>query len=112
MTDWRWANSSINVQRGRVIIDGRDVIEEIDGSGCALIGYNRDEVIGLRGSELVPLDAHAATAVSLDRMRQGEILYRSGRLRHKDGTILNVQVAARALPHGRLLLKVQRLLAD
>ena len=92
---------------GRFIVGAWDVIEHADAAACALLGYTRDELIGLHGSELVPLDAHAGTAVSIDRMRRGEITARVGRLRHKDGTVLSIEVAASPLPDGRLLLQVR-----
>jgi PAS domain S-box-containing protein len=93
---------------GRFIIGRRGVIEDVDAAGCALLGYARDDVVGLHGSELVPFDARPATAASLDRMRLGEIARRAGHLTTKDGTVLDVDVSARPLPDGRLALTVRR----
>jgi len=92
---------------GRFIVDARDVIEDVDAAACALIGYAPEEVIGLHGSELIPLEAHAATAVSLDRMRRGEIAHRAARVRHKDGRVLAVEVTAQPLSDGRLILRLR-----
>ena len=65
----------------------------------------------MHGSELVPFEARPATAASLDRMRLGEITRRQGRLMHKDGTMVSVDVTAQRLPDGRLTLTVRRLSA-
>ena len=92
---------------GRIIVNARDVIEDVDSSVCTLLGYAKEEIIGMHGSELVPLDAHAATAVSLDRMRHGEVTDRPGRLRHRNGAVLDVHVTARMLSDGRLLLALR-----
>jgi PAS domain S-box-containing protein len=93
---------------GRFVIGPRGVIEDVDAAGCSLLGYAHSEIVGLHGSEIVPHDAQAATAVTLDRMRRGEFARRTGRLRQKDGTVIAVEVTARALPDGRLLLTVRR----
>ena len=90
--------------RGIVIVNTRNVVEDVDSVACTLLGYSKQEIIGMHGSELVPLDARPATAVSLDRMRRGEVTHRPGRLRHRSGTVVHVQVAGRVLPDGRLLL--------
>jgi PAS domain S-box-containing protein len=95
---------------GRFIVGKRGMIEDVDAAGCALLGYARDEVVGMHGSELVPFTARPATATSLDRMRLGEIARCEGRLTHKDGTVLDVDVTAQALPDGRLTLSLRKLL--
>lgn len=93
---------------GRFLVGAFDVIEDVDAAACTLLGYARAEIIGLHGSELVPLEEHSKTAASLDRMRRGEVFTRDGQLRRKDGAILGVAVTARPLPDGRLLLCVRR----
>jgi PAS domain S-box-containing protein len=98
---------SIVSGRGVVIVNTQNVIEDIDSAACTLLGYSKQEIIGMHGSELVPLDAHPATAVSLDRMRRGELTHRPGRLRHRNGAVVHVQVAGRVLPDGRLLLALR-----
>src|ERR1700690_1166675 len=94
---------------GRFIVGRRGLIEDVDAAGCTLLGYARDDVVGLHGSELVPFDARPATATSLDRMRLGEIARCEGRLTHKDGTVFGVDVTAQPLPDGRLTLSLRRL---
>jgi PAS domain S-box-containing protein len=84
------------------------VIEDVDAAGCTLLGYARSEIVGLHGSELVPPDAQAATAAALDGMRRGDFVRRMGRLKQKDGTLIAVEVTARALPNGRLVLTLRR----
>jgi PAS domain S-box-containing protein len=95
---------------GRFIVGKRGIIEDVDAAGCALLGYAREDVVGMHGSELVPFNARPATATSLDRMRLGEIVRCEGRLRHKDGTVLEVDVTAQPLPDGRLTLSLRKLL--
>ncbi len=91
------------------VIGPLGVIEDVDAAACALLGYLRNEIVGLHGSELVPLEEHSRTAASLDRMRRGELDRQRGYLCRKDGSILSVQVRARVLSDGRLLLSVGQL---
>ena len=86
----------------------RDMIEEADPVACELLGYTRADLVGIHGSELVPLEDHASTAASLDRMRLGEVVRRNGHVLHSDGTVLAVEVTARILPDARLLLNLRR----
>ena len=94
---------------GRVVVGRRGIIEDVDAGGCALLGYAREDVIGLHGSELIPVEARPATAASLDRMRLGEINRREGRVLRRDGTTLGVDVTARRMAGGRLTLSLKKL---
>ena len=82
-------------------------IEDADDSACRLLGYSHDEMRELHGSQLVPPGERPAVAVSLDRMRRGEIDQRRGRLVRKDGTVLEVDVSAEWLSDDRLALVVR-----
>ena len=80
----------------------------MDAGACRLLGYSRAELLQMHGSELVPVERHNATAVSLDRMRGGSINFRIGVLRRKDGVTLTVAVKAQILGEGRLRLTVSQ----
>jgi PAS domain S-box-containing protein len=94
---------------GRVVVGRRGIIEDVDAGGCALLGYAREDVIGLHGSELIPVEARPATAASLDRMRLGEINRREGRVLRRDGTAVGVDVTAHRMAGGRLTLSLKKL---
>jgi PAS domain S-box-containing protein len=96
------------VYDGRIVVGARGLIEDVDAAGCTLLGYARSELVGLHGSELVPRDAQAATAATLDGMRRGDFARREGLLKHRDGTVIAVEVTAQALPNGRLILGLRR----
>ena len=90
------------------VIGPFDSIEDADAAACKLLGYSRAELLQMHGSELVPVERHGATAVSLDRMRGGNINFRVGVLRRKDGVTLSVSVRAQVLGAGRLRLTVSQ----
>src|SRR5262249_40577731 len=93
---------------GIVVVSPNGVIEDVDDAVCDLLGYGRDEGLGLHGADLLPPDARPRTAGALDRMRRGEVTRREGRVRRKDGTDVLVDVECRALPGGWLVLGLRR----
>ena len=102
------AKQALDVVEATFVVDAHGRIEDVDDSACALLGYSRDQLRGLHGSHLVPRAARPATAASLDRMRRGEVDFREGTLRCRNGVVLRVEVRARALKEGRLALCVRR----
>src|SRR5438876_11513173 len=84
-------------------------IEDVDDTACTLLGYSLAELRGLHGSRLILAEERARVAVSLDRMRRGEIERRRGRIVRKDGTPVPVEVTAERRAHGQLTLVVRLL---
>ena len=81
----------------------------MDDGACALVGYSGAELLQLHGSELVLPEDRPAVATSVDRMRRGTLEWRQGRLVHKDGSVVPIEVSARPLEEGRVELKVRAL---
>ena len=91
----------------RFVVGPYGVIEEVNAAALALVGYTEEELVGAHGSLLVPREAQPATAVSVDRMRRGEITTRVGQLLRRDGTVLVVDIRSRPLSDGRIVLVVR-----
>jgi PAS domain S-box-containing protein len=94
---------------GTFVVGPLGTIEGADGGACRLLGYAEGQLVGLHGSELIPPDARASTAVTLDRMRRDELAVKGGRMIRHDGSIVSVEVSARRLGDGRLELCVRAL---
>jgi PAS domain S-box-containing protein len=94
---------------GTFVVGPLGTIEGVDDGACRLVGYTAEQLVGLHGSELIPPDARASTAVTLDRMRHDELAVNSGRMIRRDGSIFPVEVSARPLGAGRLELCVRAL---
>jgi len=86
-------------------------IEDVDDVACRFLGYSLSELRALHGSQLVLPAERAAVAVSIDRMRRGEIDQRRGRLLRKDGTAIPVEVTAHHRAGEQLTLVVRPLSA-
>ena len=94
---------------GTFVVGPLGTIEGVDEGACRLLGYTQDQLVGLHGSELIPPEARASTAVSLDRMRRDELAVNNGRMIRSDGSTFPVEVSARPLGEGRLELCVRAL---
>jgi|SRR5579862_662552 len=79
---------------GTFVIGRMGRIEDVDDRACTLLGYSLSELRALHGSQLIPPQDRAAVAVSLDRMRRGEVKRRRGWLLRKDGSTIPVEVTA------------------
>jgi PAS domain S-box-containing protein len=101
--------SGRRAQIGTFIVGPLGTIEGADDGACRLLGYAEAELVGLHGSELIPPESRAATAVSLDRMRHEQLAVRTGRMVRRDGSIFPIEVSARPLGGGRLELCVRAL---
>jgi len=82
-------------------------IEAVDDEACRLLGYARAELLALHGTDLVLPEDRPRVAVSIERMREGTVSERQGRLVRKDRAVIGVEVTARAMPEGWMALTVQ-----
>ena len=87
---------------GIFIADASGRYIEANPSGCAMLGYTRDELLEKKISDLIPPEDLAATPIRMDELRQGKIILSERRLVRKDGTLLPVEISARMLSDGRL----------
>ena len=93
---------------GTLIIGPFSTIEDADETACALLGYSKDALVGLHGSELIPQEHRAMVAVALDRMRQGDFAsVVPGVVMRNGGSVLSVEVRAERLPNNRLALRLR-----
>ena len=85
--------------------EGRYV--DVNPSICRMSGYSRDELLGLRASDLVaPVDLpHLNDALSTIAIASE--YQRDYQLRHKDGSAVAVNVMATGMPDGNLLAIVR-----
>lgn len=90
-------------RQGTLVIGPFSTIEDVDEAGCALLGYSKDELVGLHGSELIPREHRPSVAVALDRIRRSDLaLPTPGFIMRKDGSVLSIELTARKLPYNRL----------
>ncbi len=74
---------------------------DVNGAGCRMLGYTRDEIIGKTIVDLIPPEEVERLLQSKEAMLEGETHVAEWHLRRKDGSYLPVEVSARILADGR-----------
>jgi PAS domain S-box-containing protein len=74
---------------------------DVNGAGCRMLGYARDEIVGASIADLLPREDVARLWRSREELLAGGIHVAEWRLRRKDGTYLTAEVSARILADGR-----------
>lgn len=81
-------------------LDGRLV--DVNQSACDLLGYQRGDLVGRAILDLVPPeDAPGLVAVERALLTPGTVHAGEWTLRHRDGTLVAIEVGANILPGGR-----------
>ena len=75
---------------------------DVNSAGCRMLGYSREEILGLGIAELVTADELPRLAPHVARLHSGETDISEWRFRRKDGSLFVGEVSARQLPDGRL----------
>ena len=86
---------------GICITDGRTVLE-VNTRGCEMLGYEREELVGLPINALNNPEDLGNAPLRLEELRSGKTLVSERVLRRRDGTLLQVEVSAKALEDGRI----------
>jgi PAS domain S-box-containing protein len=88
---------------GIVIADEASYYLDANPAMCRMLGYTRDELIGLHASDIVCPDEVAHIAPALRVIHAKADYHREWRFRRKDGTTFEAEVMATAMPDGNLL---------
>ena len=88
---------------GILIGDPESYYLDANGTMCRMLGYSRDELIGLHASDIIaPVDAGQIDP-ALAVINGGSEFRRELRFRRKDGSIFPAEVRATTMPGGNLL---------
>lgn len=92
-----------HAQVGVLLADAQSTYLDANPSACRMLGYSRDELIGLHASDIVlPAEVtHIATALS--EIGSQPRHQRHWRFRRKDGSVFLAEVIATRMPDGTLL---------
>jgi PAS domain S-box-containing protein len=88
---------------GILIADPGSRYLDANASMCRMLGYTRDELIGLHASDIVSQKEiqHIEPALSVIKARSA--YHREWQFRRKDGSVFEAEVIATAMPDGNLL---------
>jgi PAS domain S-box-containing protein len=80
-------------------LDGR--YTDVNGAGCRMLGYSREEMVGKTIQDFIPATDVASLLGIRKQLLAGGSHLGEWMLRRKDGTYLPVEVSAKILPDGR-----------
>jgi PAS domain S-box-containing protein len=88
---------------GIVIADSGSTYVDANPSVCRMLGYDRDELIGLNAADIVVPTEVAHIEPALKAIKTQSDYHREWQFRRKDGSVFPAEVIATAMPDGRLL---------
>ena len=75
---------------------------EVNRAGCAMLGYTRDELLGMHIEDLIAPESLAAAPVDPSRFQDGRSILTERTLMCKDGHHIDVEIHGTRLDDGRL----------
>jgi len=88
---------------GIFISDGEGRYIDVNESGHRMLGYEPGTLIGKHVTDILRIEDHARLATEMSLLKAGESLTREWSLVRKDGTRLDVEIAAQQLSNKQLL---------
>lgn len=96
--------------RDAVFLAGPDMVYlDVNPAACHMLGYNRDELHGMRMCELAPPGRQESLRCSVASLLRDGTLFSEIQLQTKDGRIIPTEINATVLPDGSLLGTVRDL---
>jgi len=87
---------------GIFITDVQGKYLDVNTSGCAMLGYTREEILDQDYTLILLPEDVAQDAPKLDMLRDGKIVLRERRYKRKDGTTFRVEISAKMFSDGRI----------
>jgi len=88
---------------GIVIADQKSRYIDANETMCRMLGYTRDELIGLHASDIVVQSEIQHIEPALDVIKSKSEYHREWMFRRKDGSVFEAEVIATMMPDGNLL---------
>ena len=88
---------------GILVADSRSRYLDANASACRMLGYARNELIGLQAADIVAEREQPHIGLALETIIAGAEYRREWKFRRKDGTTFEADVIATTMPDGNLL---------
>ena len=88
---------------GIFLVDEQSTIIEANPRGCEMLGFSRDEIVGLPLMNYVPADEIMPLAEKMGRLAAEKQVITESALLRKDGTRVEMEISARMLSNGQIL---------
>lgn len=87
---------------GIFVANAEQLYIDVNPAGLALLGYARDELIGMPLRDLVPAEDLVLQPIRPQRFAAGEPFVVERRLKRKDGRVIEVEISGVRMPDGTL----------
>lgn len=91
------------VPDGILIADEESRYKDANASMCSMLGYTREEIIGLHASDIVTQAEIQHIGPALSAIKSGSNYHREWEFRRKDGSVFPAEVSVAVMPDGNLL---------
>ena len=88
---------------GIFISDPQGCFMDVNPQGVELTGYSREELLGMKVTDLISPEDLARDPLALDELQQRRPVLKEHRIHCKDGGVLPVEISLHRLPDGNLL---------
>jgi diguanylate cyclase (GGDEF)-like protein/PAS domain S-box-containing protein len=88
---------------GIFLVDAQGLVIEANPRGCEMLGFSREEIIGLPLMKYVPLDESNNVLKKLGTLAIGQSAYGESAFIRKDGSRIAVEISGRPLSNGQVL---------
>jgi PAS domain S-box-containing protein len=88
---------------GIVIADSESFYLDANASICRMLGYTRDELVGLHASDIVVEEEIRHVGPALTTIKAKDEYHREWKFRRKDGSVFEADVMASVMPDGNLM---------
>jgi PAS domain S-box-containing protein len=85
---------------GIFVADAQGKYTEVNTSGCTMLGYTREEILGLTLHDVIDHDDLAAHPLRLKELQEKKTLLTERKMRRKDGSTFFAELSAKVLPNG------------
>ena len=92
---------------GIVIADTASNYLDANAGACRMLGYTREELIGMNAIDIVDRSEAEHIAPALGAIQSGQDYHRQWRFRRKDGSTFAADVTATTMPDGNLLAMIR-----
>jgi PAS domain S-box-containing protein len=92
---------------GIVVANAEGRYIDANTSICQMLGYDRDELVGLHSSELVVEEEIRHIEPALEMIKTRSDYQREWKFRRKDGSVLEAEVLANMIPDGHILAMIR-----
>jgi PAS domain S-box-containing protein len=92
---------------GILVADAEGTYVDVNPSGLAMLGYSRDELIGMKSADILAPKELSRVDTALTEINQGVEHRHEWRFRRKDGSVFDADVLATVMADGRILALVR-----